>query len=272
MDGLAIPCTVAGEMAEFNRRTGSTSTVISRSNSFADRLRGRVDPIPDASGRERSVGAASGGTQMWVEDWRDWAGPIEFKFDPATGQYIGYSTTGTRDFGYFETIPDGPSFLTGIAPQQPVRLPSNLRDLVAKRVNNPATHCGEFISELIAEAGRINGKAYSTDLMANFDRIQREAGFKLKEQDDKGTANFEGNKRVVYIKPVSTSSDPRRIANVQTNYAGTALNEVIHHAKDSGVYGDRTMARAIFNILPPAEQKSNPHRSLIRCLRRTTKG
>lgn len=143
-------------------------------------------------------------------------------------------------------------------PQNPVPLPSDLRGRVASRVNNPNSDCGKFIQRLIAEAAKIDGKAFSTDPLALFDRIQSQAGFKLREQGEKGTANFEGSKRVVYINPVSTSSDPRRINNVQNNYAGTSLNEVIHHAKNSGVYGDRTMAIAIFNIMTPAERAANP--------------
>jgi hypothetical protein len=139
-----------------------------------------------------------------------------------------------------------------------VPLPTDLRDRVESRVNNPDSGCKDFVMSVIAEAGKIDGKAFSTDPMTNYDRIQREGGFKLKEQEEKGTANFDGNKRVVYIKPVATSSDPRKIDNVRNNYAGTALSEVIHHAKNSGVYGDRTMAKAVFKILSPAEQKANP--------------
>jgi RHS repeat-associated protein len=142
--------------------------------------------------------------------------------------------------------------------QSTVPLPSDLRARVAKRVDNPKTDCSAYISKLIAEAAKIDGKAYSTDAMKNYDRVAGEGGFKLKEQKDKGTANFDGNKRVVHIKPVSDPSDSRKADNIQTNYAGTALNEVIHHAKNGGVYGDRTMAKATFNMMTPEQQKENP--------------
>ena len=155
---------------------------------------------------------------------------------------------------YFESY-------TGDPQDSVVPLPGDLRDRVAARVNNPKSDCADFMKRLIAEAARIDGKAfnYGSDLMNLSDRVQNGGGFNLRQQVDKGNAGFDSRGRpAVYIKPVSTSNDPRRIDNVQTNYAGTALNEIMHLAKNSGFYDDPVMARALFNILSPDEQKANP--------------
>ncbi|MFL6257525.1 MAG: RHS repeat domain-containing protein [Pyrinomonadaceae bacterium] len=159
-----------------------------------------------------------------------------------------------RDFARHE-------YWGGYSPQdRVVNLPDNLKERVEKRVNNSKSDCANFIRQLIEEAARIAGdKAYSTDAMKNFNRIQGEGGFHLKEQNEKGTANFTGGgKRLVNIKPVTAPDDQRKIENTLTNYAGTALGEVLHHARDGGVYNDRLMAKATYNSLSKDEQKAHP--------------
>jgi hypothetical protein len=125
-------------------------------------------------------------------------------------------------------------------------------------VNNPSSDCAEFIKRLIAKAEAIDGKAFSEDPLVLFDRIQRQAGFKLKNISYSGEANREGDKRVVYINPVSAPGDPRVVDHSQNAYAVTALNELMHHASKSGFYSDRTLAQAIFSLLTPREQQANP--------------
>lgn len=144
-------------------------------------------------------------------------------------------------------------------PQIPVPLPSDLLDRVANRVNNPDTDCAELIKKVINEAAKVDGKAYSDNPLAIFDRIQREGGFRLRRQKESGDANFtSGGKRLVYIKRVSESGDPRVINHVQNAYANVALNEIMHHAAEGGMYSDRVLAIALFNSLSPAKQMENP--------------
>lgn len=146
-----------------------------------------------------------------------------------------------------------------VNPQSPVPLPSDLKDRVANRVNNPATDCGEFIKKVINEAARLRGKAYSDDPLAIFDRIQGEGGFHLRVMKNSGESNFtSGGKRLVYINQASGGGDPRIINHVQNAYANVALNEIMHQAASGGMYSDRTLARALFNSLNPAEQLANP--------------
>jgi len=94
-----------------------------------------------------------------------------------------------------------------------------------------------------------------------FDRVQqRGAGFKLKslKSDHGGEAGFEGNKRVVYIQPRSSSDDSRVVEHTENGYAVTALNELMHQARKGGLYNDRTLARAIFGLLTQQEKKDHP--------------
>src|SRR5882724_7086978 len=71
-------------------------------------------------------------------------------------------------------------------PQNIVPLPSDLRDRVAGKVNNPATDCGEFIKKVLDEAAQIKHykKGFYDDPLAVFDRIQRQGGFQLKVTTD----------------------------------------------------------------------------------------
>jgi hypothetical protein len=139
-----------------------------------------------------------------------------------------------------------------------VPLPDNLRDRVSTRVNNPKSDCAEFYGKIIAALEQFAGKAHSLNAIDNFDRIQGGAGFRLDpKQNEKGTSNFLGGKRVAYIKPTA-SSDERSDENVKSNYAGTALGETFHHAKENGLYTDRDLAKALFSLLSPNDQKLHP--------------
>jgi hypothetical protein len=128
-------------------------------------------------------------------------------------------------------------------------LPSNLKERIAGVVNNPNGGCADFIKRLISEAEHIDGTAFSNDRMTLFQRVQDQAGFALKYIQYGGTANRKGNKRIVYINPVSRSSAPNINEHSLNAYAVTALNELMHHAKESGFYSDRTLAQSTFNCL-----------------------
>jgi YD repeat-containing protein len=136
-------------------------------------------------------------------------------------------------------------------------VPANLKDRIAAVVNNPKTDCAEFIRKLISEAQRIDGTAFSRDPLDLFKRVQDQAGFELKNIKNSGEANRKGNKRVVYINPVSESSDPRVNNHSMNAYAVTALNELMHHARKSDFYTDRILAQALFKLLSPAEQQAH---------------
>lgn len=120
-------------------------------------------------------------------------------------------------------------------------LPSDLKDRVANVVNNPKTDCAEFIKKLIA-AVSTKGKAFSDDPMKVFDRVQSQAGFKLKNMTYGGLTSREGNKCVVYLRPAAFTDDPRLVEHTNCAYAVTALNELMHHSRDSGFYSDRELS------------------------------
>jgi hypothetical protein len=95
---------------------------------------------------------------------------------------------------------------------------------------------------------------------ATYDRVQDGAGFKLKPIGNSGESNFEGNKRVIYVDPVSVTGleGDRKTNHFLNAYATTVLNELMHQAKSSGLYSDPTLARAIFNLLTPEERREHP--------------
>jgi hypothetical protein len=87
-----------------------------------------------------------------------------------------------------------------------------------------------------------------------------QAGFKLKKIKYSGLADFIGNRRVVYINPVALSGaeDDRHLEHSRNAYAVIALNELMHHARKSGIYTDAQLAAAAFRLLTPDEQLKKP--------------
>jgi hypothetical protein len=70
--------------------------------------------------------------------------------------------------------------LTILQKQNRLALPTNLEERVRNIVNNPKSKCAEFIKNMITMAARIDGGAYSNDPLDVFNRVQKQAGFKLK--------------------------------------------------------------------------------------------
>jgi RHS repeat-associated protein len=152
--------------------------------------------------------------------------------------------------------PGRPMIEPGLNPQKPQPLPTDLKDKVANIVNNPETDCAEFIKKLI---GTLQDKAFSDDPMKLFERVEKEKSFRLgKTGKYGGLASITGGKRQVTIRPVSSTTDPRLSEHQANAYAVIALNELMHHAKDSGVYLDRQLARAISRLLLPDQLVAHP--------------
>ena len=65
---------------------------------------------------------------------------------------------------------------------------------------------------------------------------------------------------MVYLKPMtlSGSESDRVIEHTKNGYAVTALNELMHHARNSGIYTDRMLAEAAYKLLTPWRQFANP--------------
>lgn len=123
-------------------------------------------------------------------------------------------------------------------------------------MNNPDTDCAEFIKKLI---GNLKGKAFSDDPMKLFGRVENGKGFRLGNTGKyAGLAGITSGKRKVTIRPVGSTADPRLSEHQAYAYAVTALNELMHHAKNSGVYLDSELAAAIFPLLSSEQQAANP--------------
>ncbi len=144
-------------------------------------------------------------------------------------------------------------------PQNTLPLPSDLRDRVSAIVANPKGDCADYIKKLLDQVSTNYGKAFSTDALDLFDRVGQ-AGFQLKKIKYTREADFVGNRRVVYITPgtLSGGEGERVLEHSRNGYAVTALNELMHHARNSGVYTDRMLAEAAFKLLTPDERLQHP--------------
>jgi len=141
-------------------------------------------------------------------------------------------------------------------PRNSQRLPENLEEKVANVVNNPKTDCADFIKKLI---GNLKGEAFSDNPMDLFKRVEKEKGFRLGETGKyAGLSDMPNGKRLVTIRPVDSTADPKLSEHQAYAYAVTALNELMHHAKKSGMYLDRELAVAIFPLLSPELKAANP--------------
>lgn len=143
-------------------------------------------------------------------------------------------------------------------PNSILPLPSDLRNRIADIVANKA--CATYINDLLQTVSKKTGKAFSLKAMDIFDRVNREAGFKLSKLRTQygGEADFDGTKRVVYIQGRTSSGDSRVDEHTLNAYAVTALNELMHHARKSGRYGDRDLATGVFLLMSPVDQQNNP--------------
>lgn len=123
-------------------------------------------------------------------------------------------------------------------------------------MNNPKTGCAEFIKKLI---GNLKDKAFSDDPMKLFERVEKEKGFRLGNTGKyAGLSSMPNGKRQVKIGPIGSTADSRLSEHQAYAYAVTVLNELMHHAKNSGMYSDRDLARAISKLLAPDELAANP--------------
>jgi hypothetical protein len=123
-------------------------------------------------------------------------------------------------------------------------------------VNNPETDCAEFIKKLI---GNLKGEAFSNNPIKLYERVEKEKGFSLGNTGKyAGLSGMPNGKRQVTIRPVASTADPRVTEHQAYAYAITALNELMHHAKNSGMYLDRELAVAIFPLLSGDLQAAHP--------------
>lgn len=224
-DGILMPCELA------RRGEGTSADVVG------------VDPFVSVAYRSRRR------KPVWVE--------VDTSTAVSTGdnELTIYSGPG----GYFDWVDDPDEALevflqTG--PQNSQPLPTDLKDRVANIVNNPNTDCAEFIKKLI---GNLKGKAFSDDPMKLFQRVENGKGFRLGNTGKyAGLAGITSGKRKVTIRPVDSTTNPKLSEHQAYAYAVTALNELMHHAKNSGVYTDRELAVAIFPLLSSEQQAANP--------------
>jgi YD repeat-containing protein len=162
------------------------------------------------------------------------------------------SFTAEVDFVSSQTKPNQKSNSS----QNTLALPTDLKTKVTNIINNPKYDCANYIKQLL---GALTG-VESDDAIVLYERVEREGGFSLKrlKRDHSGEADFKGNKRVIYVKPVTTPPTDREVLHTEYAYAITVLNELMHHARKSGAFSDRALAIAAFSLLSPGDKLNHP--------------
>ena len=174
-------------------------------------------------------------------------------FDTGEGQIISehWETTALSRGGTLGSLIGATGRLQNAQP-----LPTDLKTRVANIVSNVKTDCADFIKKLM---GNVKDKAFSDDPMTLYERVEKEKGFRLGNTGKySGLSDMPGGKRQVRIRPIGSTTDPRLAEHQAYAYAVTALNELMHHAKDSGLYSDRQLAVAIFPLLSSEMQAAHP--------------
>jgi len=95
--------------------------------------------------------------------------------------------------------------------------------------------------------------------MKLFERVEEGNGFRLGNTGKyAGLSGITSGKREVTIRPVSSTTYPRLAEHQAYAYAVTALNELMHQAKNSGVYSDRDLAKGIAKSITADQLAANP--------------
>lgn len=143
-------------------------------------------------------------------------------------------------------------------PQNILPIPNDLERRI-KDIVTQSTGCAEFVKSLLENVKKNgNGDPDSTDAVELFKRIER---IETKKTEFQAEANFfDGDKRAIYLKRkyVTGRESDKLLEHERYGYAMAALNDLMHHARESGVYSDRALAQAIFPLLTDEEKIAHP--------------
>jgi hypothetical protein len=131
-------------------------------------------------------------------------------------------------------------------------LPKDLKE----RVEDIGKNCADFLNEFFDALGP---KVYSRDLGTLYNRVKiglSEKPFKSPgvRRDSNGLATGSGSDREIYIRPAPWSKSENYQEFRWNAIATTVLNELLHHARDNGVFLDSALDKAALRLLNPAEQ------------------
>ncbi len=224
---------------------------------MADHSRVSVDDGTTFPSRIDPLNANVPGIYEWVkqeEQWDDGSRP----YIDEHGNWV-VPALRLVERSYYRLVPSQNSQSAGSTRGRPHKrqsLPTDLKDKVANIVNNPNTDCAKFLKILL---GNANEKAFSDDPIKLIERVEGEKGFRLGNTGKYwGLAAMTGGKREIILRPVNATNDPRLAEHQAYAYAMRALNELMHHAKLSGRYDDRDLARAIAKSITPDELAAHP--------------
>ena len=154
--------------------------------------------------------------------------------------------------------------------QEPSRRPSTTPDPqdtmpsdLEGRVKDIGSNCQEFLNRFF---GALGSKVFSPDLGTLLKRIKTielsQKPFDKHEgvADADGLAPGDGDNRQIYIKPIPSSEFKHDLANEHFQefrwnaIAKAVVQELLHHARKSGHFDDRSLDQAAYRIMSPAEQ------------------
>ena len=132
-------------------------------------------------------------------------------------------------------------------------LPKDLKD----RVQDIACNCADFLNRFFDALGP---NVHSRDVGTLYDRVKKielsEAPFKSPgvPREATGLASGSESDREIYIKPAAWSESENYQEFRWNAIATNVLNELAHHARDSGTFSDSALDKAAKRLMSPAEQ------------------
>jgi hypothetical protein len=153
--------------------------------------------------------------------------------------------TNNNDSPYWE-------FLNDVAQDT---LPSDLK----ARVQDIGDNCADFLNQFFDALGP---KVHSHDLGALFDRLTKiEISSKAFKDyglppDAVGTVTFFGKNRNIFVKPAAWYNRPNYQQFRWNAIANTVVAELMHHARNNGIFSDSDLDNAALKVMEPTEKKA----------------
>lgn len=125
------------------------------------------------------------------------------------------------------------------------------------RVQDIACNCADFLNRFFDALGP---NVHSRDVGTLYDRVKKielsEAPFKSPgvPREATGLASGSESDREIYIKPAAWNESENYQEFRWNAIATNVLNELAHHARDSGTFSDSALDKAAKRLMSPAEQ------------------
>jgi len=125
------------------------------------------------------------------------------------------------------------------------------------RVQDIGDNCANFLNGFFDALG---SNVHSKDLGTLFDRITKiEISSKAFKQngissDAAGFVTFFGKDRQIFVRPAASYDSPNYQQFRWNAIANTVVAELLHHARDTGVFSDGNLDRAALKVMESTEK------------------